>query len=300
MADIIKPGFRGFAEIDGSSPPARLRFNSCSLNAVQGIEAPDMVMGDDTHDAWAYGKIEVGGSLSGPVTESTGRFIDLVDEALTTGGVQINVKYYEGYTRGFTGCHLNSFTFNVTAGDIAQFTLEIIGKTKLDVDPTMASGYTKGEKLVTWDKASIRIWSGANPNGKLDEDADWSTIYDTLDFQSDLSAFSFTASNNISRQFILGVSDLFGDLVEGMKKVTGNISSYTIKTSDGLGAGANYWGQYEGDYAFPIRFDIGNNLSVNAGVRFHRSTADLGIGPVISTINFEGVTTHGRGDIVIS
>jgi len=298
MASIIKPGFRGFAEIDGSSPPARLRFNSCTLNAEQGIEAPDMVMGDDTHDAWAFGKIEVQGSISGPCTESTGRFLDLLDEALVDG-TQINVKYYDGYTRAFTGCRLNSYTFNVAAGEVVTFTADIIGERVADASPVMLS-YTKGEKLITWDKASLRIGVGTPPAvvPKWDED-DWTTAYDTLDFLSNLQNLTFTAAHGINRQFILGESDLFGNLVEGMKSVTGTIGSYVIQSSRDLGAGANYWGQYQGDYAYPIRFDIGNNIYVTAAVRFHRGTSELGVGPVVTTIGFTGVTTHGRGDIHI-
>jgi len=292
MASTIKPGFRGYAEIHDATPRKRLRFNTCSLNAVQEIEAPDMVMGDDTHDAWAYGKIEVGGTISGPVTESTGQFIDEL-EANLEDGVQIDVKYYDStFTRGFTGCRLNSFTFNVSAGEVVNFSLDIIGVRKLDTGPVMTTGFTKGEKLVTWDKASIRIGSL-----KTDDDPDWSTIYDTLTFQTGLQAFTFTASNNITRQFILGESDLFGNLVKGMKSVTGSISSYVLKSSEGLGAGVNYWDQYEGDQAYPIRFDIGSDLRVTAAVRFHRGTTELGVGPVITQIGFTGVTTHGRGEV---
>jgi len=291
MATVIKPGFRGYAEIDGTSPPLRIRFSSCNLNASQEIEAPDLVMGDDTHDAWAYGKIEVQGAFSGPVTESTGAFMDEL-EANLQDGVQINVKYYDGFTRAFSGCRLNSFTFNVNAGEVVQYTLDIMGENRLDTDPTMTDGFTKGEKLVTWDKSSIRIGSL-----KLDEDADWSTIWSTLGFQTNLQSFTFTASNNLTRQFILGESDLFGDLVEGMKAVSGSITSYVLKSSEGLGAGVNFWDQYEGDYAYPIRFDIGSDLQVQAGVRFHRGVTDLGTGPVMTSIGFTGVTTHGRGAI---
>jgi len=291
MASVIKPGFRGYAEIEGQTPRVRIRFNSCSLNAVQEIEAPDMVMGDDTHDAWAYGKIEVGGSISGPVTESTGKFIDIL-EANLEDGVTINVKYYDGYTRAFSGCRMNSFTFNVSAGEIVNYTLDILGVRREDTDPTDMVGFTKGEKLVTWDKASFRIGSL-----KDDEDLDWDTIYDTLSFQNNLQSFSFTASNGLNRQFVLGESDLFGDLVEGMKDVTGNITSYTEKSSDGLASGVNYWNQYNGDEAYPIRFDIGANLRVIAAVRFFRGTTELSTGPVITSIGFKGVTTHGRGTV---
>jgi len=290
MPSIIKPGFRGYAEIAGTTH--RLRFNTCGLNATQDVEAPDLVMGDDTHNAWAYGKIDVAGSTSGPVTESTGTFIDALEANLhEEDGVTINIKYYEGYTRAFSGCRLNSFTFNVSAGEVVNFSIDIIGVKREDVDPPDMLGFTKGEKLVTWDKSSIRVASSLH----LDENGEpnWST----LTFLDGLQSFAFTASNNFTRQFVLGRSDLFGDLVEGMKAVTGNITSYTEKSGEGLAAGANYWDQYEGDYAYPVRFDIGNNLMVNATVRFSRGTTELSTGPIVTAMNFTGVTHWGRGSV---
>jgi len=299
MASIVKPGFRGYAEIAGTSSPMRIRFNGCTLNAEQQIEAPDMVMGDDTHNAWAFGKIEVAGSINGPVTESTGDFIDVL-ESNFEDGVTINVKYYDGYTRAFEGCRLNSFSFNVSAGEVVNFTLEIVGTKRSNTNPDMTDGFTKSEKLVTWDKSSIRILKdgGDNPLLKLDDDSDWATVYDSLTFMGGLSAFSFTASNNVTRQFILGQSDLFGDLVEGIKNVEGNITSYTERSSEGVGIGANYWDQYDGDHAYPIRFDIGANLHVRAAVRFARGTSESQPGPIVTTVNFKGITTHGRGEVI--
>jgi hypothetical protein len=296
---IIKPGFRGYAEIDSSategvSEDHKVRFSSFGINANQDVEAPEMVMGDDTHDAWAYGKIDVNGSISGPVTESTGVFIDALEANLVEdSGATINVKYYRGYTRTFTGCRLNQYTFTVNAGEVVNFTLDIIGVT---VQPgpglDIMSGYTKGEKLITWDKASIRV-------GDLHLDDNGTPNYQTLDYYGGLQSFTFTASNNFQRQFVLGRSDLFGDLVEGMKDVTGNIVSYEEKASEAntIASGQNFWDEYDGDYAYPISFYIGDNLIVSATVRFHRGTSDLGIGPVVTTMQFKGVTTHGRGNI---
>jgi hypothetical protein len=299
---MIKPGFRGYAQIDSPDlTKLKIRFNTCSLNAEQQIEAPDMVMGDETHNAWAFGKIEVAGSINGPVTESTGEFIDYL-EANYEDGVTINVKYFDGFTRAFAGCRLNQFTFNVTAGEVVNYTLDIMGTKLLDVDPVDMTGFTKGEKLVTWDKSSFRILQNSgSPVLKRDDDADWNSVYETLDYMDGLQAFQFTASNNLQRQFVLGQSDLFGDLVEGMKNVEGSITSYAgdggIQSSRDPGKGANFWDEYDGDYAYPIRFDIGANFRVYAAVRFARGTAESQIGPIVTTINFKGVTTHGKGRV---
>ncbi len=287
---IVKPGFRGYAEIAGTDN--KVRFQSFGVNANQDIEAPDLVMGDDTHNAWAYGKVDVSGSISGPVTESTGVFIDALEANLVEeDGVTINVKYYDGYTRTFTGVRLNQYTFNVSAGEVVNFTLDLMGVT-IEEGPVDMQGYTKGEKLITWDKSSIRV-------GDLHLDENGEPNYQALGFYDGLQSFSFTASNNFQRMFVLGRSDLFGDLVEGIKDVTGNIVSYQDKASEAntIASGVNYWDQYDGDYAYPISFYIGDNMIVSATVRFHRGTSELSTGPVVTTMNFKGVTTHGRGQI---
>jgi hypothetical protein len=306
----ITPGFRGLARI-GSN---KVRFNSCTLNAVQEVEAPDLVMGDDTHDAWAYGKIEVAGAISGPVTESTGAFINALDQATGVSGgglgAEIDVHYYAGFDRRFGGCELNSFSFTITAGEVVTFNLDIIGET-VDTDPygatsgtTVASNttFTKGEKLVTWDKAVLRV-SG------LKED-DSFTFADVAQL-SGLQSFTFNASNNITRQFIISESSLFGDLVEGMKAVTGSVVSYIEQSSgnvegvngpfgdgEATPAGADFWDAYNGDEANPFEFDIGSNLKIRSAVRFHRGTTELGVGPVVTTINFTGVTTFGFANLI--
>jgi hypothetical protein len=298
---LIRPGFRGFAEINTSGE--LLRFASCSLNASQDVEAPDLVMGDETHNAWAYGKIDVAGTISGPVTESLGAFLLAIDaQTGTASGVQINVKYYDGYDRSFTGCQLQSFSFTVTAGEVVQFNLNIIGETVDTTGTTSVPTFTKGEKLVTWDKAVLRA-----KGLQLDETFSFSGLSAITGLQS----FTFEANNNITRQFIVSESSLFGDLVEGMKAVTGSISSFVDKSSDTTGDnitgstpdgtriphGADFWDQYLGDYANAIEFDIGADIRIRSALRFHRGTTDLSPGPVVTTINFTGVTTFGKADI---
>ena len=63
----VFPGYRGLADIGGVG---QVRFADASITAKQEVEAPDLIMGDWDHDAYVYGKIEVGGTISGPVTET--------------------------------------------------------------------------------------------------------------------------------------------------------------------------------------------------------------------------------------
>ena len=63
---IVNPGYRGIAVVGGTN----VRFASADISAKQEVQADDLIMGDWDRDAWVYGKIEVGGSISGPVTET--------------------------------------------------------------------------------------------------------------------------------------------------------------------------------------------------------------------------------------
>lgn len=286
---VIQPGFTGYITSGGHV----LRFNSCSLAATQEVEAPDMVMGDYTHNAWAYGKIEVAGQISGPMTENSMAFIDHV---WTTQGSTLDVKYYAGYTRSFTNIWANSLTINVTAGDVAQFTLDLIGNTiSTAAHPTM-TWYTDTEKLLTWDKCAMYY-------GKVTE----STI-STNNILPYLQSFSITVSNNITRQFYIKASDLFGDLVRGMSAVTGNCVAYNLKAGENMaqtvqdqgymaegrytGSGANFWDDYANNAYYPIRFSLGGT-EVACTVVFHRATSELSVGPVLSTIAFTGIGHWG-------
>lgn len=289
---VITPGFTGYAKLTYEATNYFLRFNSCSLNAVQEVEAPDMVMGDYTHNAWAYGKIEVGGQISGPMTEGSMAFLNQVWNS--TGGTDtrstINVKYYNGFLRQFTGMRVNSITFNVNAGEVVQFTADFIGSgwsTTALSDNDMPV-HTTPEKLVTWDKAAL--FRGDQSS------SDFTTATNQI---NDLQSFSITITNNITRQFVIRASDLYGDLVRGMSAVTGSMVSYSLKSAANFvngdtqtGAGAEHWDAYSGNDYYPIKFSVGG-YDVRCTVVFHRATSDLSVGPVLTTIGFTGIGHWG-------
>lgn len=277
MSTVIMPGFTGFA-LCGSN---HLRFNTCSLNASQEVEAPDMVMGDYTHNAWAFGKIEVAGQISGPLTENSMNFID---DVWTTQGSTIDVKYYAGYTRRFTNIWANTLTINVNAGEVAQFTLDLIGNTVSASEPTM-NWYTDTEKLLTWDKCAMYYGTVRG------------TTFSGGTVLPNLQSFSITVSNNITRAFIIKASDLFGDLVRGMSAVTGSCVAYNLKSgvdlADGYtGSGALYWDQYENNDYHPITISLGDK-TLQCTVVFHRGTSELSVGPVLTTLGFTGIGHWG-------
>lgn len=278
----ITPGFTGWLQVAGSD---YLRFATCSLNAVQEVEAPDMVMGDYTHNAWAYGKIEVGGQISGPLDENGAEII----KTLWSGTPKtITVKYYNGYGRQFLNCLANSVTFNVNAGEIVNFTLDVIGTGFQTTGVTVTGLHTSTTKLLTWDKAAMFIGTTAG-----------TSTWPLSNLIPDLQSFSITISNNITRQFAIRASDLYGSLVRGMSAVTGQMVSYTTKSASNMtgvhtGEGALHWDAYANNSYYPIMFDLGGT-QVGATVVFHRGTSELSTGPVLTTLGFTGIG-HWGGD----
>jgi hypothetical protein len=283
MATTITPGFTGYALCNGKY----LRFATSSLNATQEVEAPDMVMGDYTHNAWAYGKIEVGGTISGPMTENS---MDFIDE-IWGGGRTIDIKYYGGFTRRFTDMYVNTFTINVRAGEVVDFSADFIGKGFSLSGASALEGvnYTIAEKLLTWDKCSLYVSSTTGGS--------WTDPTSIIDH---LQSFSITLSNNITRQFAIQASNLYGNLVRGMSAVTGNMVNYELKSAENAqgnfsGSGAEYWNAYAGTDYHQILFRPGDSHLVKCTIVFHRATSELSVGPVLTTTGFTGIG-HWGGD----
>ena len=134
----VHPGYRGLADVAGVG---QVRFADANITARQEINAPDLIMGDWDHDAYVYGPITVDGTISGPVTETfvsgsgggslwewgvqrTGSCGELDSETVT-------LYYYCGgsdsNSREFTGMMVNNLGFSCAAGDIANFTIDVMG-----------------------------------------------------------------------------------------------------------------------------------------------------------------------------
>ncbi|MFA5312401.1 MAG: phage tail tube protein [Methanomassiliicoccales archaeon] len=279
----VFPGYRGWANIEGVGP---VRFGDASITAKQEIVAPDMIMGDWDHDAYYYGPIEVGGSISGPVTETFAKANGLWDwgvkrvgcGVLSTG--TITLYYYCGSTgnraRAFTGMTCNSLNFSCTAGDVANFSIDVLGASAgpwLTSDPIL---FSSPEKLITWDKVFVRA-SGGGPGG---------SALTTVNY----SNFDFTISNNLETVYSLSQSDLFPfEIVPGLRTITGTLSVYNIPQADGV----TNWSNYAAGTTSQIEFSIGG-LSITMKVQFHRIEPASSVGPIISTLGFTGVT-HQTG-----
>ena len=61
----IHMGYMGHCKIDGT----QYLITGSSLNPVQTVEAPDLVQGWYMRKGWNYGKVEIGGNVTGPLHE---------------------------------------------------------------------------------------------------------------------------------------------------------------------------------------------------------------------------------------
>ena len=283
----VHPGYRGIAII--SAVTNEVRFADANITARQEINAPDLIMGDWDHDAYVYGPIEVGGTISGPVTETfaSGAVGSLWDWAvkrtapcgdLTTS--TITLYYYcggtDGNTRTFQGMLGNSVNFSVAAGDIANFSIDVLGKSAGAWTNATPPHVTRAEKLITWDKVSVSV-SGAGPGASALSNVNYSN-------------FDFTISNNLETVYSLAQSNLFPfEIVPGLRTITGTLSVYNTPQADGV----DTWDSYTAGNVSTLTFNIGT-LSIDMKVQFHRIEPTSSVGPIISTLGFTGVT-HQTG-----
>jgi len=286
----VHSGYRGLAYI---SNVGNVRFGDASISAKQVVEAPDLIMGDWDHDAYVYGKVEVGGTISGPVTETfvsgsgggTGLWSWGVKRDGDCGDLDsgdVTLYYYCGgsdkNSRTFSNMLVNTIGFSCAAGDIAQFNIDLMGMAAGDWAAATPPHMTTGEKLMTWDVCSVQISSG----GEFDVPANIA-----------YSNFDFSISNNLTPVYSLGQNDTVGlfpfDIVPGLRTITGSISVYDTPQADGY----DYWTDYAAEPVSVITFNIGS-LAIDMKVRFHRVEPASSVGPVVSTIGFTGVT-HQTG-----
>jgi len=302
MADPrVHPGYRGLADI---ATIGQVRFADASLAARQEMNAPDLIMGDWDHDAYVYGPIEVGGSMSGPVTETfvAGGGGGILEWACkregTCGTLQENdvvLYYYCGGTgvrsRTFEDLQVNSMGFSCAAGDVANFTLDFMGRYAGAWSTTDPPHFTTAEKLITWDKVNVEITAPGDQGAPGD--------YATLAY----SNFDFTVSNNLEAVYALNAGsqgvgeppDLFPfDVVPGLRTITGTISVYDTHEFDG----ADTWDDYEAANPSTIRFTLSagavGDIIVETKVRFHRIEPASSVTPIVATVGFTGVT-HQTG-----
>ena len=271
----IHMGYMGSATIGTT----KVMITSSSLNPAQAIEAPELVMGDFNKRGVNYGKIEVGGNIAGPVAEdSITDLVTKVETRVTDGDKlsnedDIEIFYYKLAGRKFTDCQINSLQISVTAGDVAQFTVDFMGLKAETLSGT--ANIADCQKLVTWDKCTC---TGAFP-------------------VTQVQSYTFTYGNALQRIYKIASSeqDLFpAEILAGIRDITGSLSFYAENAIDTDLAvwptgkfGADKWDDYEAT-TDSVSFTCGP-VTIGAKVMYSRGEANAQTGPMIYTVNFVGV-----------
>ena len=279
----IHMGYMGECRIDGEL----IKISGSTLNPVQTIEAPDLVQGHWMRHAWNYGKVEVGGNITGPVSENHTSIFDMAFDRAASGdkmaneNITIEIAYYQGAGRKFNGCAINSYEISVTAGEVAQFSIDFFG-TSPDAT-TSVEAYTGSndpvcEKLITWDRCAA---SG------------------TFQGNDQVQAWTFRIDNNMQRIYKIdpaAAEDLYPvDLLAGFRDISGTVSVYNdvnVHTGYPIGTfGADNFTDYNASPQESISFIVGNPavITLQANVEFDRVQANAATGPMVVNLTFKGI-----------
>ncbi len=281
----VHAGYRGILDLGNG---VKLRFVDAGISAKQAVEIPDMVMGDWDHDDYAYGKVEVGGSISGLVDENFQASIWDWGFCRDSCGLLTPKSpslYYYCDSAGkrsqtFDTLYVNTLNFSCAAGDIANWSVDVIGKKASAFSETSPANVTDVYKLITWDKIGLVITPGSDMGTPT-----------AVAFQN----IEFSIANNVAPVYAIGDTTamplpdrLFPyEVVPGIRTITGSLTGFDI---DDTFSGFGNWDAYDTGYGglCTMAFAIGA-LNVSFRVRFHRIDPKMGVGPITSTIAFSGV-----------
>ena len=245
-----------------------------SINPVQNVNAPDLVQGQFVKHIWNWDKIETGGNITGPVVDAMGSLWQAAwrrkspgyDELEQSGTVAI--AYYKGQGRSFSNCQINSFEVSVSAGEVAQFSIDFMGASTSGsgVSCGGAAGGATCKRLVTWDQCSC-----TSPNNQ------------------DVQAFTVTLNNNLERIYVLGQATLAPYYIKaGFREVTGSITVYGDGCPSGGGGDTSCVGNTD-IATFSIGRCQGNFGLSGFKLAWHRPEASASTGPAMYTYNFTGL-----------
>jgi hypothetical protein len=282
MADI-EPGYIGISDVDGTL----FRCTDFNVNANQDFEfynhtiglndtipADDATKGEDigVHQTQRTfvrpGRWSLGGSVSFPATNDTAT-VSKFFESIKTGSVidALTMWYYCKNGRTYKDCRTDSFTLDVTAGDIVNVTAGVKAKT-FDENGGDQPSFQVAQKLVTWDEFDISVAGAA--------------FDDSL-----IKSFSLAVNNNAQEIYTLDPDNDQSELGPhdirlGMQEVSGTITIY-LRDGDVLLPDCV-------DPAVPTVINIGfAGWNTNINVLFLPIKSSAAIGPVTTTIGFVGI-----------
>ena len=276
---LVNAGYMGWLDVNGK----QLRITDSSLVAKQEPQSPDLMGGNWDRLAWNFGKVEISGTVSGPIDEFfdlSGGIWDWATKRDSCGAMLLNnpvtVYYYcdsvgqEGML--FPQLLVNSMTISCAAGDVAKFSLDLVGAGEISYVAYEHPTQLNDAKLLTWDKVAAAITNIGQSAGTIGT--------------ANMSNFEFSINNNITAQYALGQPNLFPfALVTGIRTITGSFSVYNITGP----LGRDKWDNYSAAPHGEISFSLANQTFSPIYAEFHRVTPAGQVGPIVSTINYLGI-----------
>jgi hypothetical protein len=214
----VKAGYLGYAEISGT----KVRCTDFNVQVKQDVlfydhtiglrdNIPSAILGGKGDQAqwneqkifWRAATKIIEGNVSFPMSEfSANAFFD---QAWKGDWFDFSLYYSCENGKMFKECRVNTYNFSITAGDVANVSVGVIGKNISEATPAV---YDRLEKLITWDKVEI--------GGVGDQIV-------SLDFTINNNCIPiYTSGTNTG-----GISPLIpNDIRVGMQSLTGSVSFY--------------------------------------------------------------------------
>lgn len=271
MATTVHMGYVGQAKIKDTW----YLMTGSSLNATQAVEAPDTVGGAAMRKGAIHGKIEIGGNITGPIHEYASELYEFSMDRTTELDHMANqftvlISYYQKGGTQFDNCVVNSLQLSCTAGEVATFTLDVIGLSAAASNGAVANTSVPCSKLMTWDQCTV---TGAP--AAMDQ----------------IQSINMTLNNNVQRAYVIGQADFFpADIPCGFREMSGTISAYAEGSPFDAGGGADTWAESNITDATALSLAIGTVMTMNCVKPiYHRAEGQGQTGPAIYTLNYTGI-----------
>jgi hypothetical protein len=291
MSNILKSGFMGIADVGGT----KIRCSSFSINPSQDVLFYNHVIGlrdtvpsnsstkhvlsessinvNTQRRIWRPSPITISGGIGFPATETSlkslfnlARYAQYFD---TTFVYYCNKFDIGKETRLFKDCRVGDFSFAVKAGDIVNLSSTISAK-KIEASQGKFRGYTKAEKIITWDKSLITITNAPFNMSNF--------IIEGFDFKINNNLQTIHVANAVGTAY--PDSLLPFDIRVGMQEVSGDLTVYMQQGLEFISF----------DETAPTKITINlPNLVINMSVVFQSNQMDGVVGPIITKLPFVGV-----------
>lgn len=271
MATTVHMGYVGQAKIKDTY----YLMTGSSLNATQAVEAPDTVGGAAMRKGAIHGKIEIGGNITGPIHENASELYDLSmtrDSGLDhmANKFTVLISYYQAGGTEFKDCVVNSLQLSCTAGEVATFTLDVVGLSAAANTTPVSDTSVACAKLMTWDQCTV---TGAP--AAMDQ----------------VQSINMTLNNNVQRAYVLGQDNFFpADIPCGFREMSGTISAYAEGSPFDAGGGADDWAASKITDATELSLAIGDVMTLKCeNPIYHRAEGQGQTGPAIYSLNYTGI-----------